>query len=183
MADTTTYAKMQDIVAAVRSMRHCTMDDLTKELGNNAVLGKNSFVYYRRNENGKIETLVCTDATMRKHVRFCQELGFLTGNTDFSLTDLARKARATANYDAMLESQLIEYLDANKITMADIESAIKKEKTSDPETIFRSLPDKSLSEDRFRSCLNLLSIAGKLLIPYQKKMYLIHAQLTANTEH
>ena len=58
---------MRDIVATVRSMRRCTMDELTKELEKNAVNGRNGLVCYRRNEYGKVEVLVCTDSTMRKH--------------------------------------------------------------------------------------------------------------------
>lgn len=80
---------------------------------------------------------------------------------------------AKADYDAMLETQLIEYLDKNKITMTNIEDAIKKAVTSDPETIFNSLANKSLSEEKFRSCLNLLGIVGNTIIPYRKKMYFI----------
>jgi hypothetical protein len=164
---------MRDVVATVRRMRRCTIDALTSELTAKARDGGNGFVYYRRNERGRVDAQPCTESTMRKHVRFCQDLGFLTQETELRLSNSARDVRAKADYDAMLETQLIEYLDKNKITMTNIEDAIKKAVTSDPETIFNSLANKSLSEEKFRSCLNLLGIVGNTIIPYRKKMYFI----------
>jgi hypothetical protein len=175
MADTSTYAKMRDIIATVRKMRRCTIDALTSDLSAKAAVEANGFVYYRRNARGQVEPNPCTGTTIRKHVRFCQELGILTQDSDLRLSNAARNIKTKADYNTILEVQIIEYLEKCKITLSAIERAINGTKTPDPEAIYDALPDNDVSEERFRSCLNLLSIAGNTIVPYRKKIYLIHA--------
>jgi len=174
MPDTSTYAKIRDIVATVRRLRRCGIDNLASELIARASKEENGFVYYRKNPRGIVESSPCSEATIRRHVRFCQEIDFLTQETDISLSEAAQRAKSKVDFDTILETQIIDFLARRKITIADVERAIGGTKTSDPETIYGMLADKTISEDKFRSCLNLLSIVGDTIVPYRKKMYLVN---------
>src|SRR5260370_37432666 len=107
MPDTSTYAKMRDIISAVRRMRRCTMEALTTELITKASSEDNGFVYYRRNARGTVESNPCNESTIRRHVRFCQELGFLTQESELKLSDATHGVKSKADFNAMLETQVI----------------------------------------------------------------------------
>jgi hypothetical protein len=175
MADTSTYAKQRDIFTTLRKMRRGTIKALTTELIAKATVQQNSFVYNRRNARGQIESNSCTEATIVRHIRFCQDLGLVTQASVLRLSDATRGINTKANYDSMLETLLVEYLEKRKITLSVLANAIASTKTSDPETIYELLQDTiDLPEDRFRGCLNLLSMVGTIIVPYRKKMYLIN---------
>ena len=174
MADTTTYSKIREIVQVSRSLGPCAIDSLIAKLLADAKADRNGFIYYRLGKNGS-EKHVCSVGSVRRHIAFCQQLGLLTQDSEVHLTTLAEKATTREDFNATLETQLIEYLDSYKISFTRIERLIKSTKTSDPETLYSKLRDITLSEDRFRTCLLLLSQAGTNLISYRKRMYLLNA--------
>ena len=173
MADTTTYSKIREIVRVTRSLKACTIERLIGRLIEDAKENRNGFIYYRLTTNGT-EKHVCSVSSVRRHIVFCEQLGFLTRDGEVELTRLAKLARSREDFNAMLETQVIEYLDKHHIPFAMIEDLITSNKLSDPETLYNKLPNATLSEDKFRKCLLLLSQAGNTLISYQKRMYLVN---------
>jgi len=140
-----------------------------------------SFVYYKRDNTGVVHEYPCKLYTIRKKIRFCIQLGLLDDEKSCNLTDLGRNALIEGRFDLQLQQSVILYLEKHDLKFLDIELAINKLILPTTWSLYQSLSPK-LSEDRFRTCLLLLSECGEktdqnLLKKFEKKLYLTDDKL------
>ena len=171
MLKTSTYHKIRDIIEA--AARH---SGGVKELAESMHGKHESFVYYKRDPNGKVNEHPCDTATIRKAIRFCIDLGLLTSEEDCTLTERGKTARNKSRFDLQLQQAVLEYLEKNALPWGKIESAINTTSLPFFLSLYQELSPK-ISEGTFRSCLHLLTVCGEksgqnILKHFQKKLYL-----------
>jgi hypothetical protein len=176
------YNKIRDILYA--SSKN---DNDIKELSE-SIQGKyNSFVYFRKNENGVVIKKACSTASIRKKIRFCIELDLLKSEDNCLLTDLGKNALEKESFDLVLQQAVLRYLEKKGVSLEEIESAINKLIIPDAFSLYKLIDPSYLTEDIFRTCLFLLSQCGasRELNPlkiFSKKLYITKDRETKNTE-
>jgi hypothetical protein len=176
MIKSSTYNKIYEI-----------LNNAEKNIGNISEFAKiiqninGSFVYYKKDGTGVVREYPCDLSTIRKKIRFCIQLGLLGDEKNCNLTDDGRNALFEGRFDLQIQQSVILYLEKKDLKFSDIERAIDKLILPTPGGLYQFLSTK-LSEDKFRTCLLLLSECGEktgqqLLKKFRKKLYLTDDKL------
>jgi hypothetical protein len=155
MQKTWTYNKIRQILEAA-SRNAGTEDDLAEHL----LSDYDAFVYYRRDADGQVREHPCSADAVKAKIQFCVELGLLRSQQDCSPTDSGRDALDPDRYDLVLQQAVIDYLDGHGIAFDRIRTAIEESLVPTSRSLHQYL-ETPLAEDRFRTCLFLLSLCGE----------------------
>lgn len=140
-----------------------------------------SFVYYKRDNDGIVREYPCDTASIRRQIRFCIRLNLIGSEDNCSLTDKGINARLPGRFGLQLQQAVISYLDNNGLKLKEINSAIDKLVLPHTAMLYQYLAP-ALSEDIFRTCLFLLCECGQdenqnVLISFDKKLYLTNSKI------
>jgi len=176
MQKTSTYYKIRDILDATFQR-----PGPLKEVADGIHGRYKSFVYSKKDKNGKVREHQCDPATIRRKIRFCIELGLIESEEDCSLTDAGRNARGKGRFDFQLQQAVISYLEQNGAPLAKIESAINALILPDASSVYQFLAP-NLDAGNFRTCAYLLAVCGaakhdNILKSFQNRLYLTDAKL------
>jgi hypothetical protein len=169
------HEKIREIVATVRRMRSVSMTDLVDDIDKRAAQGRcRPFVYrVTQNPRGQAANIPCKGPTIRRHVRFCRDLGLLVEDEQISLHHEIRNLKTAKAFDLALGTRLMEYMEKHGAGFDKIQKAITSEDVTDPHTIFGNVAPQGLSEEEFSSCLNLLATVSDEITAFQKKQYVL----------
>jgi hypothetical protein len=176
MLKTSTYNKIKEIIDA--AAEH---NGGVKELAESMQGKSESFVYYKKDAEGKTVEYPSDTSTIRKKIRFCIDLGLLVSEKNCTLTNNGKNARETSRFDPQLKLAVLEYLESNGLPWNKLESAINRITFPSFQALYKMLSPK-IPEDTFRTCLYLLIICDaenrqNILKPFQMKLYLTKARL------
>jgi hypothetical protein len=171
----TRHEKIREIVSTVRRMRSVSMADLVDDIDRRASAGQSlPFVYrHEKSSRGKGTHIPCKGPTIRRHVRFCRDLGLLVEGDQISLHPEVRELRTAKAFDLAIRTRLLEYMEKRGAGFDKIQEAITSEDITDPHTIFGHVEPQGLSEEEFSSCLNLLATVSDEIAAFQKKQYVL----------
>lgn len=169
---TSTYNKIRDILFA-----SLNFSGNEKELAKFIYGRYDSFVYFKKDNFGKVQQLPCSVKSIRSNIIFCIKLGLLKSNEDATLKDLRKDDLVDIDkYDLVLQQAINDYLRKNDLPVNKITEAIDYLVLSDTNSLYQYLAP-SLSVNIFRTCLFLLSQCGEstgqnILKKFEKKLYI-----------
>lgn len=137
-----------------------------------------AFKVFRRQGQQVLEDY-CRPETVRRSLRLLADLGLVGTSNGCRLTRKGRQA--LKKYDSTLGQAVIDLLDRDGVSFADLKQAISRikkrpgEDVPSPLEIYRELQSRnvfstSIGEERFITLLNLLARCG-LIIPRFRKFY------------
>jgi len=168
---TSTYNKIRDILFA-----SLDFSGNEKELANFIYGRYDSFVYFKKDDFGKVQQLPCSEKSIRSNIIFCIKLGLLKSDNDATLKDLSKDELVDVErFDLVLQQAINDYLRQNDLPVNKITEAIDYLVLSDTNSLYQYLAP-SLSGNMFRTCLFLLSQCGEstgqnILKKFEKKLY------------
>jgi hypothetical protein len=175
---TSTYRKIRQVLDAA-SQGGGNIGQLAERIAGSY----DAFVYYRRDKDtNQVQQEPVGHASIRRQIRFCIALGLLKDEDDCSLTTSGTRASEDERFDLTLRGAVLAYLERNDLPWEEIQNGIAEHPFPDANVLYGALNPK-ITEDRFRTCLFLLSQCGaerdqNVLKPYQKKLYLTEARVS-----
>lgn len=171
MQNTSTFNKIYDILSA-SSEHSYDIRELAKR-----IYGRyDSFVYFKRDNDGKVRQYPCGLSSIRYNIRICIKLGLLKSESNSIPTDLGNDALDVNRFDLVLQQAINDFLRKNNLPIEKIVEAIDNLIIPDTYSLCQYISP-GLSVNIFRTCLFLLSQCGEskgqnILKTFRKKLYL-----------